>query len=262
MVNKFPTPENCSLTDPQEMFLPLLMALPFKEYRIAFPVQYLKMVSERLHQLGAFMQCPQCGHTEVAKKEWRAPSSSTPHWLSDPGHWQYRDKTPKLRSGKKFAQAIPIREQCDLADPRQMFAWMFVGLPLMHGAPMLFDGDWAMEASEHLAHGGAMLKCPQCQHEGTPDKEYVPPDLSGPHWLTSPGEWVPQGQKPAPSVNEQIDASLEKMSQRQQAELFKALEAAEAGREIPETPAGEVVKRMPTPQRVAILNRMRERDTA
>ena len=36
-----------------------------------------------------------------------------------------------------------------------------------------------------------MLKCPQCQHEGAPDKEYVPPDLSGPHWLTSPGEWVP-----------------------------------------------------------------------
>lgn len=259
---KFPTPENCSLSDPQEMFLPLLVALPFKEYRIALPVQYLKMVSERMYQLGAFMQCPKCGHKQVPKKAWRAPSSSTPHWLSDAGRWEYLDKTPQNRSAKKFAGVIPTREQCDLTDPREMFAWMFVGLPLMNGAPMLFDADWALEASEHLAHGGAMLKCPGCEHESAPDKEYVPPDLSGPHWLTSPGKWVPYGEKPAVSVNDEIDASLAKMSQRQVAELFKALEAAEAGRDIPGTPAGDVVSRMPDPQRVAILNRLRERDTA
>lgn len=255
----FPTRETCDLDDPQEMFLPLLVALPMNKYRVAFPVSYLRLVSERFYELGAFMRCPDCGHTEEPKTVWSAPKSATPHWLSDPGSWQRKGKAPAPR---KFDSFIPTRAVCDLSKPGEMFAWMFAGLPLMRGAPMLFDGEWASSASQHLSDGGAMLRCPECGYEKSPEREYVPPDLSGPHWLTSPGEWVPAGQKPALPLDAQIDASLEKMSTRQQAELFKALEADEAGQELPDTPAGKVVSTLSGEQRAAVLKRLRERDTA
>lgn len=257
-MNAFPTRESCSLDDPEEMFLPLLVALPMNKYRVAFPVVYLRLISARFHELGAFMRCP-CGHVQTPRKQWQPPSTATPHWLSDPGSWT----EPKNTAGRnRFEGLIPTREQCDLDDPREMFAWMFAGLPLMKGAPMLFDSGWALDASQHLCDGGAMLKCPECGYAKTPEKEYVPPNLTGPHWLTSPGEWVPRGEKPAQSVDEEIDAPLAKMSTRQQAELFKALLADEAHRPVPATPAGGVVERMPAPQKAAILKRMRERDSA
>jgi hypothetical protein len=256
---KFPTREVCDLDNPQEMFLHLLVALPMNKYRVAFPVSYLRLVSERFHELGAFMRCPECGHVEEPKVVWSAPKSATPHWLSDPGSWKRDGKAPAPR---KFETVIPTRAQCDLRKPGEMFAWMFAGLPLMRGAPMLFDAEWASSASQHLADGGAMLFCPCCGYEKAPEKEYVPPNLSGPHWLTDPGEWVPAGQKPAPSLEQQIDASLVQMSARQQAELFKALIADEEGRELPDTPAGKVVSTLSEEQRAAVLRRLRERDTA
>ena len=243
------------------MFLPLLVALPMGSYRVAFPVLYLRMVSQRFFELGAFMRCPHCKHERTPAKVWKAPAATTPHWLSDPGGWAQTEK-PNRNRANRFEGVIPTREQCDLDDPREMFAWMFAGLPLMNGAPMLFDSAWALDASEHLYDGGAMLKCPCCGFSKTPQKEYIPPDLSGPKWLTNPGQWVPYGEKPAASLGEQIDASLAKMSARQRSELFKALCAAEAGDPIPATPAGDVVERMPAPQRAQILKRMRERDSA
>ena len=257
----FPTRETCNLDDPQEMFLPLLVALPMKSYRVAFPVVYLRVVSERFHELGAFMRCPECCHEREPLKVWTAPKSATPHWLSDPGGWRQVEKPARGRANR-FDGIVPLREHCDLDDPREMFAWMFAGLPLMNGAPMLFDSGWALDASEHLYDGGAMLKCPECGYVKSPGKEYIPPDFTGPHWLTSPGEWVPYGEKPRQSLDGEIDAALSKMSIRQQAELFKALCADEAGEPIPSTPAGEVVERMPAPQKEAILKRMRSRDSA
>lgn len=261
MVAQFPTRDTCKLDDPQEMFLPLLVALPMNSYRVAFPVVYLRLVSQRFWELGAFMRCPQCQHEKTPVKVWKAPQSTTPHWLSDPGSWEQTEK-PMRGKGNRFEGVIPTREQCNLDDPREMFAWMFAGLPLMSGAPMLFDSSWALDASAHLFDGGAMLKCPECGFVKTPEKEYVPPNLTGPKWLTNPGEWVPYGEKPQPSLSEQIDASLSRMSLRQQAELRKALDADEAGTPIPATPAGEIVERMPAPQKAAILKRMRERDSA
>jgi hypothetical protein len=241
--------------------LPLLVALPMQKYRVAFPVVYLRMVSQRFCELGAFMRCPDCSHTQTPVKQWKPPKAASPHWLSDPGGWKYTEKVERERVNR-FEGVIPTRETCNLDDPREMFAWMFAGLPLMNGAPMLFDSGWALDASEHLHDGGAMLTCPECGFSKTPAKEYVPPNLTGSKWLTNPGEWVPYGEKPAQSLDEEIDAALAKMSARQQAELFKALEADEVGEPIPSTPAGDVVARMPAPQKAAIVKRMRERDSA
>lgn len=261
MTPVFPTRETCNLDEPKEMFLPLLVALPMKDYSVRFPVVYLSILSAHLHECGAFMKCPQCGFVKDVVKQWQPPKSTTPHWLSDPGGWGQRDR-PKANRSTKFDTTIPDRDQCDLADPRETFAWMLTGLPLMRGAPMLFDGSWAMDVSEHLHDGGAMVTCPQCSYAGQSVKEYVPPNLSGPHWLTDPGRWVPAGEKPPVSLEDEIDASLGKMSQRQQVELFKALEADEAGKPIPVSPAGGVVERMPADAKAAVLKRLRERDSA
>lgn len=253
----FPTRETCNLADPKQMFVPLLVALPMKEYSVRFPVVYLSILSTHLHECGAFMKCPQCGFEKEPVKQWQAPAAASPHWLSDPGGWGQRKPSRGKRS-TKFDTTIPDLGQCDLRDPREMFAWMLTGLPLMRGAPMLFDGSWAMDVSEHLHDGGAMLACPECAFVGSSVKEYVPPNLSGPHWLTNPGEWVPAGEKPPVSLEEEIDASLGKMSQRQQVELFKALQADEAGKQIPATPAGQVVERMPVEAKAAVLKRFRD----
>lgn len=43
--------------------------------------------------------------------------------------------------------AIPTRENCDLANPRQAFLWMFVAMPGMQGAPLMLPPDyWEMQS--------------------------------------------------------------------------------------------------------------------
>jgi hypothetical protein len=83
-----------------------------------------------------------------------------------------------------FTKGFPTRENCDLADPKEMFLWMLVALPGVRGAQLVMPVSYNMTVSEHLHECGARLGA-------DPVKKYQPPTANEPHWMTSPGRWVP-----------------------------------------------------------------------
>ena len=128
---------------------------------------------------------------------------------------------PKDRKYSKFANRLPTRETCDLSDPAEMFLWMLVALPGVHGGHQAFPSSYNMLISEHFYRCGAMLECPQCGFTKTPERVYVPPTAGDPHWMTSPGSWV----KPE-DVAEQgdpFDDALDKMTPQFRAKLYERL---------------------------------------
>jgi hypothetical protein len=92
---------------------------------------------------------------------------------------------PKLDKSKyQFHKGFPTRENCDLNDPRQMFLWMLAALPGVRGAQLVMPVSYNMAVSEHLYECGARIAA-------APTKKYQPPTANDPHWMTSPGRWVP-----------------------------------------------------------------------
>jgi hypothetical protein len=90
--NKLPTRETCDLTEPSEMFLWMLVALPgVNGGHQVMPSSYNMLVSEHLHQCGAMLTCEQCGYTRTPEKQYVPPATKDPHWLTSPGTW----KNPK-----------------------------------------------------------------------------------------------------------------------------------------------------------------------
>lgn len=83
-----------------------------------------------------------------------------------------------------FAKGFPTRENCDLSDPKEMFLWMLVALPGVRGAQLVMPISYNMAVSEHLYECGARLAA-------DPVKKYQAPAANEPHWMTSPGRWVP-----------------------------------------------------------------------
>lgn len=83
-----------------------------------------------------------------------------------------------------FTKGFPTRENCDLDDPKQMFLWMLAALPGVRGAQLVMPISYNMVVSEHLFECGARLSA-------EPTKKYQPPTANDPHWMTSPGRWVP-----------------------------------------------------------------------
>ncbi|PKQ59718.1 hypothetical protein B5566_02420 [Mycobacterium sp. MHSD3] len=120
-----------------------------------------------------------------------------------------------------FTKGFPTRENCDLADPREMFLWMMVALPGVRGAQLVMPISYNMAISEHMHECGAQLACRACGHTPDPVKKYQAPEASEPHWMTSPGRWVPLDTpevKPHPA--RQV---LGKLTATQKAELLEAL---------------------------------------
>jgi len=135
-----------------------------------------------------------------------------------------KDFDPKAfkQKTRKFAHAIPTRDTCDLTDPMEMFLWMMVALPGVNGGQQVMPSSYNMLVSQHYYECGAMLACPACGHEKTPEKVYVPPSAHDPHWLTSPGRWVAPGKEPADEENA-IDKSLAALPSHQKAALLQRL---------------------------------------
>ena len=130
---------------------------------------------------------------------------------------------PKDKQFKKFAHQLPRKETCDLDDPREMFLWMLVALPGMNGGQQAMPASYNMLVSEALHRRGAMLKCENCGHMKEPEEVYVPPKSDDPHWMTSPGRWVPPDKAPREPVDPMDDA-LDKLTGQQQAALLNRLE--------------------------------------
>ncbi len=94
--NKLPTRENCDLTDPREMFLWMFIALPgMNGGQMAFPASVGMVWSEHFHELGAMLECPDCGHTRQPEKVYVPPAAEDPHWLTSPGRWKKPGEVPK-----------------------------------------------------------------------------------------------------------------------------------------------------------------------
>jgi hypothetical protein len=94
-----------------------------------------------------------------------------------------------LIDGKRFedwpkweGQGVPLRENCDLNNPRQKFLWMFTALPGVKGAPLLMPVDyWEMVSWRQCVLGGDIT--------GEPGLKYVPPPTMANPWTAS-GRWA------------------------------------------------------------------------
>lgn len=113
-----------------------------------------------------------------------------------------------------FSKGFPTRENCDLSDPKEMFLWMLAALPGVRGAQLVMPVSYNMIVSEHLHECGARLGA-------EPIKKYQAPSATEPHWLTSPGRWVPLD-TPDTTPHPAREA-LGRMSSQQKAELLELL---------------------------------------
>jgi hypothetical protein len=135
---------------------------------------------------------------------------------------------PNDRKYKKFANALPTRETCDLSSPSEMFLWMLVAQPGMNGGHQAMPSSYNMLVSERLHQLGAMLQCPECGFTKVPELQYVPPSTEDPHWLTSPGTWMKPEDVPV-SDKDAIDTALDALTTSQKAALFARLKVRQKG---------------------------------
>lgn len=132
---------------------------------------------------------------------------------------------------------------------------MFAALPHVKGAPLIMPLEYYRAVSKRLWDLGA-------RPVEAPELEWVPPSATEPHWLTSPGRWVPAGSAPKRTEEEEARDAVAKMSLQQKTELLKVLEALEAGETIPDTPAGRVVNTLSFQQREVVLSVLRSQRNA
>jgi hypothetical protein len=142
---------------------------------------------------------------------------------------------------------FPTRDNCDPENPEEAFLWMFAGLPLVKGAPLIMPIEYFRHVSKRMWDLGA-------RPAAEPLLEWVAPSATEPNWLTSPGRWVPAGEAPKRSEHDQARDGIARMSLQQKAELLKALKADR----LPDTPAGNVVKALSAGQRKVILEVLQE----
>jgi hypothetical protein len=145
---------------------------------------------------------------------------------------------------------FPTRENCNPNDPEEAFLWMFAGLPHVKGAPLIMPIEYYRAVSKRLWDLGA-------RPSDEPTLEWVPPSATEPNWLTSPGRWVPAGTGPRRTEHDEAKQAVARMSMQQKAELFKVLEALEAGEPLPDSPAGRVVNTLSFEQREVVLSVLR-----
>jgi hypothetical protein len=146
---------------------------------------------------------------------------------------------------------FPTRANCDPTDPEEAFLWMFAALPHVRGAPLLMPIDYYRQVSKRLWDLG-------CRPVEEPILEWVAPSATEPHWLTSPGRWVPAGSGPKRTEEDEAREAMTKMSRQQKAELLGVLEALAAGEVLPDTPAGKVVNTLSFEQREVVLKVLRQ----
>jgi hypothetical protein len=142
---------------------------------------------------------------------------------------------------------FPTRENCDPTNPEEAFLWMFAALPNVKGAPLIMPVEYYRQISKRLWDLG-------CRPAEEPTLAWIPPTATEPHWLTSPGRWVPADKAPKISEHDSARIAVSKMSMQQKAELLKVLQADE----LPDTPAGRVAKTLSVQQRRVVLEVLME----
>lgn len=105
----FPTRENCDLSDPREMFLWMLAALPgVRGAQLVMPVTYNMVISEHLYECGARLAA------EPVKK-YQAPAANDPHWMTSAGRWVPLD-TPdaKPHPARQVLDKLTVAQKAEL----------------------------------------------------------------------------------------------------------------------------------------------------
>lgn len=120
---------------------------------------------------------------------------------------------------------VPLRENCDLSNPEEMFWWMFVSLPELKGALAMLPWAYYRLVSKHLHKLGARLKCDQCGHMAEPTLKLRLPQTEA-HWLAGEGKWVGIDE-PDPKRDTATDI-IRKLPPAARAELNAALDAFKA----------------------------------
>lgn len=133
---------------------------------------------------------------------------------------------------------FPTIDNCDPTDPEEFALWAFAALPHQNGGQFIMPIEYFRLVSKRLWDLGF-------RQVEEPTLEYVPPSANDPNWATSAGRWEPVGTVTEDEKHRNTLATgIALMGHQQKVEFFKALEAWEAGEDLPDTEAGTTVARM------------------
>ena len=106
---EFPLRETCNPDNPEECFLWMLVALPAQHGApLIMPVEYLRMVSQRLWDCGA-------RPTGVPVVKYRPPSGTDPHWMFAPGSWvPVSEPDPPRNDAKEAWNRLSWQQKAEL----------------------------------------------------------------------------------------------------------------------------------------------------
>ncbi|WP_280389901.1 phage gene 29 protein family protein [Nocardia wallacei] len=140
---QFPTKDRCNPNNPGEAFLWTYVGLPGqKGAPLAFPTEYLRMVSQRQWDCGA-RPADSVIPPEVTIK-YQRPKLSDPHWLTAPGVWVDIDEPDRDQFDlKEFVQGLP-------QDARRQLA-----------AALGFDPNGAVPSEGELVDGFEQVQQPR-----------------------------------------------------------------------------------------------------
>lgn len=113
-----PQRENCDLDDPEQMFWWMCVSWPELKGALAMlPFAYYRLVSKRLHDLGARLKCDNCGHMAEPTLKLRLPQTEA-HWMTGNAKWVPIDEPdPPRIEAVDLVRKMPqeLRSQLDQA---------------------------------------------------------------------------------------------------------------------------------------------------
>ena len=114
---------------------------------------------------------------------------------------------------EEFDQSLglPTIHNCDLGNPRQAFLWVFVGLPGVVGAPLVFPIEYWELVSFHMVELGL-------RNAAEPVKKYRPSTESLLEKNSAAGEWVSM-EEPDPEPTTLADVTRANVPEDQRAAL-------------------------------------------
>lgn len=133
---------------------------------------------------------------------------------------------------------FPTKDNCNPDDPEEFALWAFAAMPGVSGGQFILPIEYFRQVSQRLWDLGF-------RHVEEPTLEYVGPSANEPNWATSAGRWVAAGSMSfEDKARRDVESAVARMGHQQKTDLFTALQAWEAGDDIPETSAGKVVRNM------------------
>ncbi|GAB7515147.1 phage gene 29 protein family protein [Rhodococcus sp. no. 34] len=116
--DEIPQRESCDVDDPEEMFWWMFVSMPGLKGALAMvPLEYYRLMSKRLHDLGARLKCDACGHMAKPTLKLRLPQTEE-HWMTGLGKWVPIDEPdpPRTEEAKEIVRKLPKELRDQLTD--------------------------------------------------------------------------------------------------------------------------------------------------